>query len=189
MKRSGPLVVLFVALAGVTGCASAPPLPEVASPSADPQGDPRSCPAGLFDALTEHLEARPLGDFTEVRVIEEPTYAFLPDSLNATVREGCVFRVDRESAAGNIMVQIFGATSGSGESQVLGILESAGWVQPFPDVEPHAYESEERDPAGNAELFSVGVSPVVGPDVMLGFEGWANFFDATEVILQSVPRI
>lgn len=187
--RSGLFLVLVVALAGVAGCTSASPRPEVGSPSDDLQGDPRSCPVGLFDALTEHLEARPVGDFADVTVFEEPTYPFLPDTLDATVREGCVFRVESASPAGNIMVQIFGVTSGSDESQVLGILESAGWVQPFPDVEPHAYESEDRDPAGNAELFSVGVSPVGGPDVMLGFDGWGNYFDTTEMILQSVPRI
>jgi hypothetical protein len=149
----------------------------------------RLCPAGFFEALTEHLEAQPVGDFTEVRLVAEPTFAFLPEALNEAAREGCVFRVERESAAGDIMVQVFGVTSGSSESQVLGILESAEWVQPFPDVEPGAYESEERDSAGSAVLESIGVFPVSGPDFVLGFTGWSDYFDATEMILQSTPTV
>ncbi len=189
MLRSGALLVFVVTIAGLAGCASTSQLEEAGPPSGDPPITERSCPEGFFDVLAEHLKTQPSGDFTEVRLIEEPAYAFRPDALNDTVREGCVFRVERESAAGDIMVQIFGVTSGADEPQVVGILESAEWVQPFPDVEPGAYESEERDPAGNAELESIGIFPVSGPDFVLAFPSWSDYFDAGEMVLQSVPHI
>ncbi len=189
MQRSGAFLVFVVTMAGLAGCASAVPPEGVAPTSADPPTAERSCPEGFFDALAEHLATQPAGDFAEVTLVEEPAYAFRPDALNDTVRAGCVFRVERESAAGDIMVQTFGVTSGADESQVLGILESAEWVQPFADVEPGAYESEERDPGGNAQLESIGVFPVSGPDFILAFPGWSNFFDPAEMVLQSVPQI
>lgn len=189
MKRSGAFLTVMVASACLAGCAPTPQVHDAGSSSSAQPVDARSCPAGFFDALTEHLEAPTPGDFPEVRLIEEPDYAFRPDALNDTVRGGCVFRVERESPAGDIMVQVFGVTSGADESQVVSILESAEWVQPFPETEPGAYESEERDPAGNAELESIGIFPVRGPDFLLAFTGWSEYFDVTEVVLQSVPQI
>ncbi|WP_309708869.1 hypothetical protein [Pseudolysinimonas sp.] len=189
MQRSAAFLGFVATLLGLAACSSTL-APEVAAPtSADPQTTERSCPEDFFDTLTTHLETQPAGDFTEVRLIEEPAYAFRPDALNDTVHEGCVFRVERESAAGDIMVQVFGVTSGADESQVLGILTSAGWVQPFPDLEPGAYESEERDPVGHGELESIGVFPVKGPDFVLAFPDWSEYFDASEMVLQSVPHI
>lgn len=185
MQRSGALLAFVVTIAGLAGCVSVP-LPDgvVATPS-DPPAIERSCPEGFFEALTEHLATQPVGDFTEVRLIEEPTFAFLPDPINDTVREGCVFRVERESAVGDIGRQVFGVTSGADQSKVIDILESAGWVQLFPDVEPSAW--------GNAELESVGIYTMSGSDFGLAFPGWSdvllNYFDATETILQSVPAI
>jgi len=193
MLRSGTLLVLLFTFVGLAGCAATAPAGEGGSASPDPQASTRSCPEGFLDALTEHLAAPPDGGATEVSLIEEPAYAFRPDALNETVRGGCVFRVELESAAGDIMVQIFGVTSGADESQVRGILESAGWVQPFPDAEPGAYESEERDPSVNAALESVGVYAIGGSDFERAFPGWSDllldYFDATEMILQSVPTI
>lgn len=183
------VTIAGVTIAGLAGCASAEP-PEGVSPTpSGAQAVERSCPEGFFDALTDHLETQPSEPFTEITLVEDPSYAFRPDAVNDTVREGCVFRVERASAAGDIMIQVFGVTSGADESQVLGILESAGWVQPFPDVEPGAYESEERDTAGNPELESIGVFPVSGPDFVLGFPDWSTYFDPGEMVLQSVPHM
>lgn len=181
--------MLVVTIAGLAGCAPAEPRESLGPAPSGAPADERSCPEGLFDALTAHLETQPSGGFTEIALVEDPSYVFRPDALNDTVREGCVFRVERSSATGGIMAQVFGVTSGADESQVLGILESAGWVQPFPDVEPGAYESEERDTAGNPELESIGVFPVSGPDFVLGFPDWSIYFDPSEIVLQSVPHM
>lgn len=83
------------------------------------------------------------------------------------------------------MMQVLGVTSEIGLEDALALLAEAGWVQPFPDVEPWAYESEARDEAGNADISSIGVFPAADVDPIFGFPGWSQYFDESAVAFQA----
>jgi hypothetical protein len=72
---------------------------------------------------------------------------------------------------------------------VLDLLHAAGWVQPFPEAEPFAYESEVRDPGGNQNMSSVGVFAAADTDPIFGFAGWVEYFAGSAVVLQAAPSV
>lgn len=119
---------------------------------------------------------------------EDTAFRFEPPELDKTVDAGCVVRIE-QSIPNAVMVRVVGVTSDVTLDGVVDMLHAAGWVQPFPETEPFAYESEERDPAGNQALSSVGVFASAGADPIFGFADWAEYFGASAVVLQSAPTV
>jgi hypothetical protein len=187
MVRSGVLVTFLAATTLLTGCSMSTPEPDVQGqePPAE-TGAPvsRSCPDGFAEALAAHVAATTGDDVEVVEVVEDEDYRFAPAALDETVADGCVVRVERTIPDG-VMMQVLGVAKQETLDDVLGLLNDAGWVQPFPDIEPHAFESEPRNAAGNSDMASVGVFSTGGTDPIFGFTGWSDYFGESSAVLQS----
>lgn len=182
MSRSGVLLIIVSALALLTACTGPDQQPTVQEP-APPSS--RSCPIGFTDALASHI-ATTTGD--EVSVTEDTAFRFDPPELDKTVDAGCVVRIEQTIPNGT-MVRVVGVTSDVTLEGVLDLLHAAGWVQPFPEAEPFAYESEVRDPGGNQNMSSVGVFAAADTDPIFGFAGWVEYFAGSAVVLQAAPSV
>jgi hypothetical protein len=180
MRRSGALLIILSAIALLTACV-ADGSHSSGQTTAPPGG--RSCPSGFAEALQLHIAAATGND---VSVVEDTGLRHEPPALGEAVVEGCVASVEQTIPNG-IMVQVVGVTTDATLDGTLDALNSAGWVQPFPESEPWAYESEERAAGGNQNLASLGVFTTIGTDPVFGFADWADYFGATAVVLQWAP--
>jgi hypothetical protein len=186
MKRSAGATVVAVALVALlAACGTQGPDPTATSgPSELATDEPvvaRSCPDGFADALAAHIAAA-TGDTT--RVLADDAYRFEPSSVDRMLDSGCVVRVEQD-VPGGVMIRALGVATEVGFEDAVAVLIEEGWVQPFPEVEPWAYESEERNPAGNADMVSMGVFPAAGVDPIFSFPDWSQYFPESAVAFQA----
>jgi len=176
------VAVALVALLTACGTPGANPTATPGSPElATDEPAARSCPDGFADALAAHITSS-TGNTS--RVLADDTYRFEPSSVDGLLDSGCVVRVEQD-IPGGVMIRALGVTTEVDLDDASTLLVDEGWVQPFPDVEPWAYESEERNSAGNSDISSIGLFSAADVDPIFGFPDWSHYFPESAVAFQA----
>ena len=161
------MAVAIVSTALLAGCT-----PSAVDPSATPTDSSPGCPVGLVDALQSAFADDDGSQAGVISVREDATAEFEPAEIDSLI--GCRLLISTPLDGGT-QVQLVGIA----REDVTDILLELGWTQPFPDIEPFAFQPPDSVPG-------LAVYDLTDPEWLpLDFDGWDDFVDGGFVVIGS----
>lgn len=130
----------------------------------------------MVDALQSHIGDQFGEDADSVSVREDPTAEFAPAEIDSLI--GCRLLISTPVGGGGsegIGTQL--RLVGLAREDVTDILLELGWTQPFPDIEPFAFQAPDSVPG-------LAVYDLTNPEwIPLDFDAWGDFVDGGYVVI------